>query len=314
MSHLNYAAIQPLVASEQVQGSSVAVQFRCPTTGVEASSTGTVRRLNSVKSEAARSVKKNLWSGLRRSVTRAVADALGSGTAGRIARDLTGAGLKQAEQKTAFSKEEVQEGVVAAFQAVQGSFRWNDAQNTWAGVAKASNPFEERLAQSPISERYDQGILARALVELSAADGEISEDEVAFISDFIDPAVGMVAELAKREALSAAELGEATPEVREAILMLSWACAMSDEDVADAEAQRLVELAEGFGLTAEQNGALRADAQHFLFEQALASVYENGSRNEEAFATANAAAATMGISGERASQWDAAYRKAAGIV
>ncbi len=97
-------------------------------------------------------------------------------------------------------------------------------------------------------------------------------------------------------------------------MMLAWACAMSDEELADAEVARLNELSAGFGLDDDQLASVRGDAQQFLFEQALAGVYAAGSRDDEAFQAAKEAAGKMGIDEDRASQMDASYRKVAGIV
>lgn len=314
MTTPTYSAIEPLVSSKEVRGSSVSVVFSCPDAGVEVPSTGTIKRSTSVKAEATRSVKKNLWSSLRRSVTSAVADALGNGAAGRIARDVANKSMMEGQQKTAFSKEEVQDGVVSAFVAVQAKFKLDPSTGTWTGIKKPANGFEKRLAEAPVTERFDQGVLARTLVELSAADGEISPEEVAFISDFIDPELGTVEEFAKREKLSAAELSETSEKARGSIMMLAWACAMSDEELADEEVSRLDEIAAGFGISEEELNTVRNDAQQFLFEQALSGVYAGGSRDDEAFAAAKEAAGKMGIDEERATAMDASYRKLAGIV
>ncbi len=314
MTTPNYSDIETLVASKEVRGSSVSVVFRCPETDVEVPSTGSLKRADGIKAQTARSVKKNMWSSLRRSVTRAVSDALGNGAAGRIARDVANSSMREGEQKTAFSKQEIESGVVEAFVAVQGSFKLNPSTGAWSGVKKPANGFEKRLAEAPVTERFDQGVLARSLVELSAADGEISADEIAFIADFIDPELGSVEDFAKREPLTPAELSETSEAARSSIMMLAWACAMSDDELADAEVARLEELAAGFGLAEEQHAAVRGDAQQFLFEQALAGVYAGGARDEEAFQLAMAAAAKMGIDDQRTVQMDASYRKAAGIV
>lgn len=314
MSNLTFEAIQPLVASQEVRGSSVAVTFQCPSSGTEVTSTGSLRRMDSLKATAARSAKKNMWSSLRRSVTRAVSDALGSGAAGRIARDTLNAGMKQGEQKTAFSKEEVQAGVVSAFDAVQASFKWDEGNGAWSAIQKPANNFEKTLAESPVTERFDQGVLARTLIELSAADGEVSEDEIAFISDFIAPELGTVDELAKRDKLTPAELAETSESARSSIVMLGWACAMSDEELADEEVARINEIASGLGLDDATSQSLRGDAQTFLFEQALGSVYSGGSRDDDAFGAAKEAASKMGIDEDMISKIDAGFRKAAGIV
>lgn len=314
MTDVTFDTIEPLIASKEVSGTSLSVLFKCPESGEEVKSSASIRRSTSIKAETARSVKKNMWSSLRRSVTRAVSDALGNGTAGRIARDVANKTMQTTQQKTAFSKEETRAATVDAFKAVQGKFRWDAGANQWKAVKQAANRFEEQLEKAPVTERYDQGILARTLVELSAADGDVSAEEVAFIGDFLDPEVGTVEDFMKRDALTAAELAETTETVRPTIMMLAWACAMCDEELADEEAARLAEIAAGFGLDEAAQDTVRADAQQFLFEQALAGVYQGGTRDDEAFTAANAAAEKMGIDAERAGQIDAAFRKAAGIV
>ncbi|MEM9381469.1 MAG: hypothetical protein AAGB93_16055 [Planctomycetota bacterium] len=144
METLTYPAIEPLVADPSVRGNAVDVTFRCERTGVEVAATGKLRKLDSFSDQAARTVKKNLWSGLRRSATRAVADTLGKGTAGKIARELTSTGLKQAEKNTAFSRGEVEAGVVAAFETVRRLFRFDEEHGAWVGDPAALSTTVER--------------------------------------------------------------------------------------------------------------------------------------------------------------------------
>lgn len=138
MNQPTYESLEPLVASREVDGSSVRVLFRCERTGVEVEATGSIKRLGDLKNQAARTVKKNLWQSLRRSATRAVADTLGKGTAGRIARDLTNTTLRQGEKSTAFSQAEVDAAIVAAFDRVKDRFTWSD-ENGWTGAASESD-------------------------------------------------------------------------------------------------------------------------------------------------------------------------------
>ncbi|MEM6568959.1 MAG: hypothetical protein AAF957_11140 [Planctomycetota bacterium] len=144
METLAYSDIEPLVADQTVRGNAVDVTFRCAATGVEATATGPLKRLDSFSDQASRTVKKNLWSGLRRSATRAVADTLGKGTAGKIARELTSTGLKQAEKNTAFSRNEVEAAVVAAFGSVRQMFRLDEARGVWIGDPAALSATVER--------------------------------------------------------------------------------------------------------------------------------------------------------------------------
>ena len=146
METLAYSDIEPLVADQTVRGNAVDVTFRCAAPGVEATATGPLKRLDSFSDQASRTVKKNLWSGLRRSATRAGADTLGKGTAGKIARELTSTGLKQAEKNTAFSRNEVEAAGVAVNEIADKS----PLQNAMAAGYDdylAANPDMEKLVE-----------------------------------------------------------------------------------------------------------------------------------------------------------------------
>ncbi|MHC5019831.1 MAG: hypothetical protein ACYTGX_06905, partial [Planctomycetota bacterium] len=67
-----YDDIAPLIAEENQNGSTMHVTFRCPDTGIEAKATASVKQLKTVKSTAARSLKRSLWYQLRRAVTSAI--------------------------------------------------------------------------------------------------------------------------------------------------------------------------------------------------------------------------------------------------
>lgn len=314
MTQINYANIENLIGDQQVTGSTLNVTFRCPQTNVEVAATATLKKGTTISEDATRKVKKGLWSSLRRSVGRAITDALGSGTAGRVVRDVASSAIGQQEGKNAFSKTETQAGMVAAFETVQNRFRWDGENNCWVGLSEPTTAFAKRLQEAPVTEKFDRGVLARTLVELSGADGDIGDEERAFLGQFLDGELGTIEELAQRGPLTNGELGETTEPVRSSILMLGWATAMCDEDVADEEVARLTELATGFGIDEATNGALREDAQRFLFEQALAGVYEGGQREEAAFGEATAAAKRMGLEDSAIESFDASYRKRCGIV
>lgn len=137
MQTIDYATIQSLVTAQDIRGNKITVTFRCAETGIETEASGPLRRLDSFQSQATRTVKKNLWAGLRKRAARALADTLGNGTAGKIARDLSNTGMRQAEKNSAFSQEEIQAGIVAAFESIQANFEWNAAHNSWMAVPRA---------------------------------------------------------------------------------------------------------------------------------------------------------------------------------
>lgn len=314
MADLTYDAIKPLIHNEEQKGGAVEVVFRCPETGVEATGSAAIKAGKGMKSTAVRSAKKSLWYSLRRAVSSSLYSMLGSGTAGRVARDVARQGMSNAEQGAKFSGDDVKAAVVAAFEKVRTRFRWDGANDRWIGAPSADTPFGKQLAAAPVAESYDQGIMSRLLVEIVCADGVVRDEEREFLADFIDPEVGTVEDLAKRDPLSPAELEAVDDAARDTLVMLAWAAALSDEDLAEEEAGRLTEVATGLGVADDRVVELRSFAQQFLLEQALATAYPGGTRDDGAHTEAMAAAAKLGITPEDAERIDVAYRKRSGIV
>lgn len=314
MAPANYSNIESLIADQEVRGRNVHVTFRCATTGVESTANAPIKRGAGLKSTAEHSVKKGLWSSLRRAVSSTISDTLGSGVAGRIARDVANKSMTQKQKSAAHTTDELRDAAVSAFASIQSKFRWDEGAGTWVGVEAPATPFAELLATAPVTESYDRGVLARALVEVCCADGSVGDEERALVSSFLDPSIGTFEELSTRDPLSATELRESSASAREAIYMLSWACAMCDEDVASAEATRIHELRDGLDLATERADELKTMAQHFLFDQALAHAYPGGKRDDEAFSRVLSMTEGLGLDSTVAEQFDVGYRKRNGIV
>jgi len=134
------AKIEPLIVQEEQQGKKLSVTFRCPETGVEACGVATVEPLTSVQAAAERSARKHGWAGLRRAVTKTIASSLGSGTAGKIARDVAGSALGSKGRGQEFTREEIRAAVVQAFAAVESRFRWDAASGEWRGEVSEEAP------------------------------------------------------------------------------------------------------------------------------------------------------------------------------
>lgn len=324
MSEVTYASIQPLIESQQVQGSSVTCVFLCPETQVRAEARGSIKRGRDMGAIAKSSVKRSLFSSLRSSVSRAVSGALGSGVAGRVGQDLSRQVMQQAQQKTSFSSGEIQAAVVDAFQRVAKQFRWDPTGERWLGaagvgaagaVAEAATDFEKQLQAAPIVEPYDKGVLARVLVEIAAADGQLAQEEQEFLTGFVDPSLGPVAELARKPPLSAVEIEETSAgPVRETMFMLALALAYSDKDMSQQEMDRLRGLGAKLGVSTERMRELIRYAQLFLYEKALERAYMLGSRDEQAFQEAQGLAQGVGLDATAAERVDVRYRKRLGIV
>lgn len=319
MTEIPFASIQPLIADQQVHGSSVRVTFRCPQTGFSVDSSAGIKKGQSLSDVAMASAKRSLWWSLRSTLLRLISSSLGHGVAGRVGRDVGNQFLRQAGQGVEFSSEEVQAAVVDAFTRVQSKFRhdgnqWIAAHGLGAEGAPVSD-FRRQLQQAMPSEPYDRGILARLLVEVAKADGQLAAEEERFLSTYLDPSFGTPRQLAQRPALTGIELDETSSgAVRDTILMLGWALALSDQDVNPGEQARLNEVAGGLKIDAGRAAELRGYAANFLVEQALEHAYPSGHRDERAHAAAIALAGKLGLSQEDAERADVRFRKARGIV
>jgi tellurite resistance protein len=318
MSEITYQELSGLIAHQEVKGSRVEVTFRCPKTGVSQTSTAGIQRGRDLGNLAVSGVKQELWRSLRNGIMRAISSLLGGGMMGRVGRQVGNEVVRNAGQGARHTGADVENAVVAAFVRVQNQFRregsgWVAAHGQ-VTQEEVDTGFHAQLRGAPIQERYDQGVLARVMVEIAKGDGALSGEEQNMVAAFVDPSLGTIDQLATRPPLSNVELSETTPAARDTILMLGWALALSDSSLAPNEAARLESLAAGLGIAAERAAALKGYSQAFLVDQALDVAYRSGARDAAAHQHAMQIAAAIGLDAESAERADVRYRKARGIV
>jgi hypothetical protein len=313
-----YESIKHLISSEQQEKGSMQCVFKCPETGATAEATATISQSREIKNVAQAAVKRSLFSSLRRAVTSTLYSTLGGGMAGRAASQVSQEVMTNTRQNTMHSTADKHAAVVRAFSRVASKFRFDEDQGRWMGIpagAVVETGFSQQLDQHPISGRYEQGILARMLVEIACADGTVSDDEREFLGDFIDPELGTIDDLATRDKLNAVDLEEAAEgAVRESMMMIAWTAALSDEGLADSEKARLSELAEALGMADDRAAEVRNLATSHLLEQAFAAAYPGGKRDDGAHAETMAYAAGLEVETEDVQRADIRYRKRMGIV
>ncbi|MEQ8280884.1 MAG: hypothetical protein RMA76_35915 [Deltaproteobacteria bacterium] len=318
MSEITYERIQPLIAATEQRGSSMHATFTCPVTGVSVASTASIQRGKGLVDVAKQSAKKNVMWSIRSSVARTVRSVLGSGILGRVGTDMAREVMKNVEQgaKDSFSDDEKNAAVVQAFEAVASTFVWDPKRGQFVGAsATEQSGFDAQLANAPVTEKFDRGVLARLLVEIAAADGKVDDDERAFLENFVTPDVGTVDALLTRGALSGADLGEtAQGASRETMIMLAWAVAFADEELEMSETRRIVDAAQHLGVGGDRVDTLKHEAQLHLYDQALGNVYASGSQDTRAKADADAFAGRIGMSAEDIERADARYRRRHGLV
>lgn len=319
MADVTYDSIAPLVHRSSTEGTTLQVSFKCPVSEAEVQSQATLRRGKGVKDVAMSSAKRGLMASLRRSVMGAVRAALGHGLLGRVGQDVARSVLSDADQKVRehFTEDEKQAATVDAFERVKSEFVWDPkGQRFVSAKVTGATPsaFSKQLAEAPVTERYDRGVLARMLVEIANADGRIEPEEIAFLSGFITDDIGTVPDLLAKPPLSGVELSEtSTGGVRETLLMLAWAAAMTDEDLAEAEKKKLEDFAQGLALHPDRAESARRAAQSHLLDQAIEAAYARGfddAKRQEVLQLG----ANLGMEPDEAERAEIRYRKAHGLV
>ena len=131
----------------------------------------------------------------------------------------------------------------------------------------------------------------------------------------LDPAVAGPQALASQPRLTPAELSQTSPgPTRQTMLTLAWALALSDEELAQGERDRLAVYAQGLGLQGRAEGECVEAAQLFILDQVLDRVVQfGGGFTERTRAQIAEAAQRLGMSAEQGQVAEARYRKRKGL-
>ncbi|MEO1450379.1 MAG: hypothetical protein AAFV07_12680 [Bacteroidota bacterium] len=276
--HISYDMIAPLLVHAEQEGSQMFVEFEVPGTGEVIASRASLRRSNTVKSQITRTVTRNLSNQLRRSASRALRSALGSGFLGRTASSVLNTTTRQASrnftQSQGYSQEDKEAAILAAFEKVSQHFDFDQQTGSWAAPQQAPPPaqlseFEQLLQKQPITDRYDQEVLARVLIEVAEADGSIGDDERDFLNSFLPENLGGIHAFMGGDPLSGIEAEEANDKVKPAIFAIAVALSLTDFEVNPAERTLLDNFGTMLGLSPAAQADLNRIAQFYILEHAI---------------------------------------------
>lgn len=318
MREIELSHVKPLIEKAEQSGSTMVCVFKCPASGARTEASATIQKGRDLGGVAKESATRSLMWSLRSSVQSAVRSVLGYGILGRVGGDVAHQLLSDASRKAdeSYSEGEKNAAIVEAFRSVATRFIWDAKNGRYISIASAGDvlsEFQQQIENAPVSQKYDRGVLARMLIEIASADGTIAEEERSFLTSFVTPEMGSIDALAQKPKLSSAELSETSSNVRKTMLMLAWAVALTDEELADEERQRLSELAEGLGLGGDQSQTVMEWAQVYLVDQALEAAYAQGA-TEAAKKTVMDLAARIHLDPTKAERAEIRYRKRSGLI
>lgn len=278
---VTYPDIAHLITETVDRPSHVAVRFRCPVTGHEALAQGPWPADGLIE-RTAKSARRGLFSSVRSSLASSINQAIGSGSlqsiGSTVATQIIYSTGETSTSPNTHSRTDRENAIVAAFATVSTQFAATDSAGRLVSRTAAiveTTPFDEHLAQHPITASYDRDVLMRLLAQLIAADGTVTDDEratFAALSGGLDLAM-----IAARPSLSRVDFEETMQGAdRESILLLGWAVALTDEGVSDAEWTLLNATAAGLAISETRVAELQSIARNQLISQAIASLAADG--------------------------------------
>lgn len=301
----SYPDIEKYLVDYQIDGKKIHCTFQTPNGEIyEASNLISATKTvgNAVQKEVARVVKRNA----RRQTNRLIRSMLG-GTAGRIGSKVARSALSNVgtSNEANFTTADKEEAIVKAFSRVARNFedmkrervvrerpergerrsrdrdrdsgrdrdRGGDRRSARRGSTdRRDSGYEDLIAESPVSNGYDQEILSRFLVGIASADGKITPDEREMLSDVIPSKFGSIQEIQSKDQVSRIEAEEIDENVKETVYLLGWSMALADFDVDSSEVRLLNTYGEIFGLPDHRKEKLELLAKKYCLEQTITAM------------------------------------------
>jgi uncharacterized tellurite resistance protein B-like protein len=312
-----FALVQPLVSHEEIRGAALDVSFQCPVSGRQVYSSARVERTEVPR--AGRRPNKGLFRSVRRSLAGVVRGAVGGGVLGNAAGEVV-AGPDQSVEQLPVTDEERRAAIVAAFKDVAIQFAWDAGSRRYVAATlmhELQTDFARAVEATPVESPGDRAILARMLAEIAAADGRVGDEERDFFAAFAgagDAELGEIDTLTRKPPLTPDDLAEATPAVREVLLMLAWALAYADEELEDRERRRLAAFAAGLGISETRAEELSGNARAYLIDQLLEVIYQDGVADADERAQVARLAARLGLDARDVEALDLRCRSRKGLT
>ena len=287
-----YESIEPLVARAEQDGDVLRVTFQCPRSGANVRAAGHLVRGRGL--EDLPRGETSLLKGMRQLLSALFTQAFSAETAEAAEQLAATEGREDAAREPGegaaleYTESERRAATVLAFRAVADRWAWAAASGAhpagWIAIDEHErSPFAHQLEVAPLLHDRDRLLLARMLVEVARADGRVTPEEWRSLTDLVPCQVASVDTIMEQPPLEPNELDEASRgAVRDTLLMLAWALALSDEDLDAAERERLSAFARGLRIPPDRSVELERHAKRYLIEQALDLAYAGGKPRKRA--------------------------------
>lgn len=271
---ITYEAIKPYILEEKIQGSKVFCKFQVDNQVFE--SIGIIRiNTSDGKERVTRMVKNTAVGRLRSTILQVLRRAVGGGFVGTAVSMAGNEIVRQGTDGIKHSRKDKENAVVEAFEKITTEITYEGGR--WR-LATEFSEFEKLIRRQPLTKAYDKKILARMLVEMARADGTIEKEEKAFFDDFLTEETGGLRDLMRAPAISVVECEEVNNEARENVFMIVAAVALTDNEFADEEKQKLEEYSQMFDFKDEKHEELLRYAQDYTIE---AYIRANGNMSRD---------------------------------
>lgn len=279
---LTYDQVEQFLVNFEIEGSKIFCEFKTPD-GEILESSAILNKTKTIKDQVAKKATRVVKSQARRQASRMIRGALGGGMVGRMGSSILRGSMKDAGSgmlESDFTESDKQDGIVKAFSRVARQFGMNRSgerlerrtprnRNEQEEDSSSLTAYQQQLRKAPVRNLFEQDILARLLVEIAMADGQISKEENEFLQSILPKKIGTVQDIRAKDPISKIELEELNSDVRDSIYLMAWSMSLVDYDLDAGESQVLFEYGELFGLPDHRIREIAKLAKYNCIEQAL---------------------------------------------
>lgn len=272
---ITYEAISHLIVKADEDDGIMYCQFKDPSSEAIVKSQAQITRTAGAGKRAQHIAKTNAFYFLRSQLMNGIYNLLGSNLFSHTVRQMAWEFIPKSpdlhDDDEGYDEQAKEEAIVEAFRRVAGQFERSG--DKWY-LKQVAPPFEDVFQKNPVNSKYDRHILARMLIELASADGALTQQEKETLRHFIAPDLGSIEQLMRYDALTAVELDETTPAVRESMYLMAWTMAVTDNTLSGKEKGLLRDYGVMLNLNNKRCDELAVIAKQQVIDTALSNDFD----------------------------------------